>query len=71
MSSANKFIYIYGGTVTSHFVMVAHKLHLDVIIDQYIILCKFGSHTISGYRGTGVGPPNPTPPPPPPPHGPE
>ena len=45
--------------MTSHFVMVAHKIHLDVIIDQYIILCKFGSHTISGYRGTGVGPPNP------------
>ena len=38
--------------------MVTNKLYLDDRTDEYIMLCKFGSYTISGYRVTGVGPPN-------------
>ena len=37
--------------------MVTNKLYLDDKTDEYIILCKFGSHTISGYKVTVVGPP--------------
>ena len=44
--------------------MVTKKLCLDVITDEQIILCKFCSHTISGFRVTGVGPPKPPSPPP-------
>ena len=37
--------------------MVTNKLYLDDRNDEYIIMCKFGSHTISGYSVTGEGPP--------------
>ena len=47
--------------MTSHYVMVTNKLFLDDRNNEYIVLCKFGSHTISGYRVTGVGPPEPPP----------
>ena len=49
--------------MTSHYVMVTNKLYLDDRNKDYIVLCKLGSHTISGCRVTGVGPPEPTPPP--------
>ena len=39
--------------------MVTRQLYLDDGTVEYIILCKFGSHIISGYRVTGVGPPVP------------
>ena len=42
--------------------MVTNKLYLDDRNNEYIVLCKFGSHTISGCRVTGVGPPEPPPP---------
>ena len=42
--------------MTSHYVTVTKKLYLDARADEYIILCKFISHTISGYRVTCVGP---------------
>ena len=42
--------------------MVTNKLYLDDGTDEYIILCKFGSHAISGYSVTGVGPPKGPPP---------
>ena len=32
--------------------MVTNKLYLDDRIDEKIIMCKFGSHTIRGYRVT-------------------
>ena len=59
MSSANKLNFM-----TSHYVMVTNKLSLDDRNNEYIVLCKFGSHiyTISGCRVTGVGPPKPPPP---------
>ena len=37
--------------------MVTNKLYLDDKNDDYIVLCKFGSHTISGYRVIGIGRP--------------
>ena len=49
--------------MTSHYVMVTNKLYLDDRNNDYIVLCKLGSHTISGCRVTGVGPPEPPPPP--------
>ena len=52
---------MYDVTVTTHYVMITNKLHLHVRTDEYIILCKFDSHTISAYRVTGVGPPKPSP----------
>ena len=42
--------------------MVTKKLYLDDRNNEYIILCKFGSHSISGYTVTGVGPPKHPPP---------
>ena len=48
--------------MTSHYLMVTNKLYLDDRNNEYIVLCKFGNHTISGYRVTGVGPPEPPPP---------
>ena len=39
--------------------MVTNKLYLDDRNNEYIVLCKFGSHIISGYRVSGVGPPKP------------
>ena len=36
--------------------MVTNKLYLDDRNNDYIVLCKLGSHTISGCRVTGVGP---------------
>ena len=68
MSSANKLTnWFYDVTLTSHYVIVTNKLYLDDRNNEYIVLCKFGSHTISGCRVTGVGPPKrPLPPPPPP-----
>ena len=53
MSFANKL-----NVITSHYVMVTNKLYNDRT-DDHIILCKFGSHTISGYRVAGVGPSKP------------
>ena len=47
--------------MTSHYVMVTNKLYLGDINNDYIVLCKLGSHTISGCRVTGVGPPEPPP----------
>ena len=44
--------------------MVTNKLYLDDRTDEYIILCKFGSQTISGHRVTGVEPLKPPSPPP-------
>ena len=41
----------------SHYVMVTNKLYQDDRTDEYIILCKFGSHNITGYTVTGVEPP--------------
>ena len=49
--------------MTSHYVMMTKKLYLDDRNNDYIVLCKLGSHTISGCRVTCVGPPEP-------PHGP-
>ena len=49
--------------MTSHYVMATKKLYLDGTNNDYIVLCKLGSHTISGCRVTGVGPPEPPPPP--------
>ena len=46
MSSANKFK--YDVTLTSDYVMLTNKLYLDDRTDEYIILCKSGSHTMSG-----------------------
>ena len=43
----------------SHYVMVTNKLYLYDRTDEYIILCKYGSHNISGYTVTGVEPPKP------------
>ena len=43
--------------MTSHYVMVTNKLYLDDRNNDYIVLCKLGSHTISGCRVKGVGPP--------------
>ena len=37
--------------------MVTNKLYLDDRTDEYIILFKFGSRTMSCYIVTGVGPP--------------
>ena len=48
--------------MTSHYVMVTNKLYLDDRNNDYIVLCKLGSHTISGCRVTGVGPPEAPPP---------
>ena len=48
--------------MTSHYVMVTNKLYLYNRNNDYIVLCKLGSHTISGCRDTGVGPPEPPPP---------
>ena len=42
--------------------MVTNKLYLDDRNNDYIVMCKYGSHTISGCRVTGVGPPEPPPP---------
>ena len=42
--------------------MVTNKLYLDDRNNLYIVLFKFGGHTISGCRVTGVGPPEPPPP---------
>ena len=39
--------------------MVTNELYLYDRADEYIILWKFGSHAISGYRVTDVGPPKP------------
>ena len=50
--------------MTSHDVMVRNKLYLDDRNNDYIVLCKLGSYTISSCRVTGVGPPEPPPPPP-------
>ena len=50
--------------MTSHYVMVTNKLYLDDRNNDYMVLCKLGSHTISGCTVTGVGPPEPPPPPP-------
>ena len=54
--------------MTSHYVTVTNKLYLDIRTDEYIILCKFSSHKISGYRVTFIGrlKPPPLPPPRPP-----
>ena len=41
--------------------MVTNKLYLDDRNNLYIVMCKCGSHTISGCRVTGVGPPEPPP----------
>ena len=49
--------------MTSHYVMVTNKPYLDERNNYYIVLCKLGSHKISGCRVTGVGPPEPPPPP--------
>ena len=49
--------------MTSHYVMVTKKQYLVDRHNEYIVLCKFESHTISGCRVTGVGPPKPPPPP--------
>ena len=49
--------------MTSHDVMMTNKLYLDDRNNDYIVLCKLGSYTISGCRFTGVGPPEPPPPP--------
>ena len=49
--------------MTSHYIMMTNKLYLDDRNNDYIVLCKLGSHTISGCRVTGVGPPEPPPPP--------
>ena len=57
MSSANKLNFM-----TSHYVMVTNKLYLDDRNNDYIVLCKLGSHKISGCRVIGVGPPEPPPP---------
>ena len=59
----SQYIELYGVILTSHYVMVTNKLYLDDINSLYIVLCKFGSYTISGCRVTGVGPPEPPPPP--------
>ena len=56
-----KKIELYDVTMTSHYVIVTNKLYLDDRNNDYIVLCKLGSHTISGYRVTGVGPPEPPP----------
>ena len=48
--------------MTSYYVMVTNKLYLDDRNNDYTVLCKLGSHTISGCRVTGVGPPEPPPP---------
>ena len=48
----------------SHYAMVTNKLYLGDRNNDYIVLCKLRSHTISGCRVTGVGPPEPPPPPP-------
>ena len=34
--------------------MVTNKLYLDDRNNEYIVLCKFGSHSISGCKVTGV-----------------
>ena len=62
MSSANKLNFMTPAT-TSYYVMVTNKLYLDDRNNDYIVLCKLGSHTINGCRVTGVGPPEPPPPP--------
>ena len=54
MSSANKLNFM-----TSHYVMMTNKLYLDDRNNDYIVLCKLRSHTISGCRVIGVGPPEP------------
>ena len=43
--------------------MVTNKLYLDDRNNDFIVLCKLGSHTISGCRVIGVGPPESPPPP--------
>ena len=43
--------------MTSHYVLVTNKLYLDDRNNDYIVLCKLGSHTIRGCRVTGVGSP--------------
>ena len=55
-------IELYDVTLTSHYLMVTNKLYLDDRNNEYIVLCKFGSHTMSGCRVTMVGPPKPNPP---------
>ena len=50
--------------MTSHYVMVTNKLYLDDRNNNYIVLCKLESQTISACRVTGVGPPESPPPPP-------
>ena len=48
----------------SHYVCKCMSItYVDDRTDEYIVLCKFGSHTISGKRVTGVGPPKPPSPP--------
>ena len=47
--------------MTSDYVIVTNKLYLDDENNDYIVVCKLGSHTISGCRVTGVGPPKPSP----------
>ena len=48
--------------MTSHYVMVTNKQYLDDRNNDYIVLCKLGSHTINGCRVREVGPPQPPPP---------
>ena len=50
--------------MTSHYIMVTNKLYLDDRNNEFIVMCKLGSHTISGCRVTGVAPTEPPPPPP-------
>ena len=45
--------------MTSHDVMVTNKLYLRDKNNHHIVLCKLGSHTISGCRVTGVRTPEP------------
>ena len=45
--------------------MLTNKPELYDRTDEYIIMCEFGRHTISGYRVTVVGPPKLSPFPPP------
>ena len=49
--------------MTLHHVMLTNKLYLDDRNNDYmyIVLCKLGSHTISGCRVTWVGPQEPPP----------
>ena len=55
----SQYIELYDVTLTSHYVMVTNKLYLDDRNNEYIVLCKFGSHTISGCRVIGLGRPSP------------